>query len=260
MKAESSFGGYDFTDTWAILEGVSYPYLKHPGQLTVNEPPSPYPYPSNGQDVTIEGTTDSSLTLRYLLADGNNGKLDEGAFGSISGGFSYTKNFGVLSPGKYSLWLWGTYGARGTEGERIELHVAPDAPTSLQAVAGDREVTLQWNAVTGADSYTVYAYKGDSAPTDPDDWQVAATGITSTSHTVTGLNYGKYWFTVRAVVQGVEGALAPAVSAEPQISVASVETLKDLRVKNGTPLSQVGLPNPVQVTLVDHTTITVPVK
>jgi hypothetical protein len=142
----------------------------------------------------------------------------------------------------------------------VQVIVQPAAPVNLQAAAGDQEVALQWNAVTGADSYTVYTYQGDNAPSNPNDWKASATVITGTSHTVTGLDYGKtYWFTVRALTQGIPGELSPAASAVPLISVTSVETFTDMTVKRGTKANELSLPNQVQAMLANNTMIIVPV-
>ena len=71
------------------------------------------------------------------------------------------------------------------------------SPT-LKAVSGDRQVTLTWNAIPGAEEYKVYRYKGESAPADPADWDMAAS-VTDTTHTVTGLTNGQpYTFAVQA--------------------------------------------------------------
>jgi len=265
MKKRNSFTYFDYFSTkWAIMEGASYPYLKHPGVVTVNEQNSSRSYHANGETVTIEGSTNSALALRYLVAKGNGDELTKGVLGSVSSGnFSFTRNFGPLPPGKHSLWIWGTSGAFGTEGARIELHVAPAVPTGLQVSSvGDRKVTLEWDAVTGADSYKVYMIKGEQEPAE-NDWQTATTATVTggTAYTAAGLDYGEtYWFRVRAVAQGVEGPLSEKVSVLAKIAVAIVEEFADLTVPYGTPLHEAGLPANVQVTLVNNETKSVPVS
>ncbi|MFA5941569.1 MAG: fibronectin type III domain-containing protein [Sinimarinibacterium sp.] len=88
---------------------------------------------------------------------------------------------------------------------------APPAPTNLTATAGDSQVTLNWTASTGASSYNVY--QGTSAGGET----LAATGITGTSRTVTGLTNGTtYFFKVAAVNPTGVSALSNGASATPQ--------------------------------------------
>jgi uncharacterized protein (DUF1800 family)/fibronectin type 3 domain-containing protein len=70
------------------------------------------------------------------------------------------------------------------------------APTGLTATPGNGQVTLSWSAVAGAASYNVY--RGTSS--NGEAAAPAATGITGTAFTNTGLTNGtKYFFKVRAV-------------------------------------------------------------
>jgi len=267
MKQRSELDLFDFIHTWAILDGVSYPYFKHSGRIamTAPDPGAAYRYPANGGEVDIQGRVDGDrmLTLRYVLADGSNNKLREGVLGPVSGGdsFTFTANFGPLNPGEYSLWLWGTYGATGTEGTKIRLQVVPAAPAGLHVTEEEQAVRLTWSPVTGAVKYKVYQRKGDAAP-GPGDWEAAEVSeVHATTHAFTGLGYGRYWFTVSGVTaDGTEGERAPAVSARPKVPVASVETLGDIPVKTGTPLNQAGLPDKVQVQLADGTMLTLSVN
>ena len=266
LKQKSSFGAFDFDNKWAIMEGISYPYLKHSANLSITTPTSPFTYLASGQNVSINGTLswgvlDSPLRILYMVTDANNVALKEGQLASAASIFSVSQNIGPLPIGKYNLWIWGLWASKGTEPHRIELHAVPDAPGGLQAEAGDRSVTLTWNGVTGADSYTVYVYQGETEPEDEQLWQIAQANVTGTSHTVTGLTYGEtYWFKVSAVAQGMEGAVTDKVSAVPKIAVASVEEFADLTVPYGTPLHEAGLPANVQVTLVNNETKSVPVS
>jgi len=144
---------------------------------------------------------------------------------------------------------------------KVRVLVRPAAPGSLQAIAGDRQVTLMWGAVPGGENatvtYTVYKYQGDyeSLPIDLKDWQMVAMGIKDTFYTVEGLDYGKtYWFKVQAKAHGLEGTVTPTVSAVPWVPVKSVETLADITVQHGTAWNNLGLPDRVQVTLADYST------
>src|SRR5215471_20841551 len=61
----------------------------------------------------------------------------------------------------------------------------PAAPTGLAATAGNAQVTLNWNASSGASSYNVKRSTTSGGP-----YTTIATGVTSTSFTNTGLTNG----------------------------------------------------------------------
>ncbi|MDA8099821.1 MAG: fibronectin type III domain-containing protein [Nitrospiraceae bacterium] len=89
---------------------------------------------------------------------------------------------------------------------------APAAPTGVSAVAGDGQVNVSWQAVTGATSYNVYSS--------------TVSGVTVTNGTrlsvsaspcaMTGLTDGTtYYFVVTAVSDAGESAASAQVSATP---------------------------------------------
>ena len=87
----------------------------------------------------------------------------------------------------------------------------PDIPTNIRASAGDNQVTVSWDNVTGATSYNVY--------------YGTATGVTTASTKVTGatspnaisglLNGTTYFFVVTAVNGDGESAVSFEASATP---------------------------------------------
>jgi hypothetical protein len=88
----------------------------------------------------------------------------------------------------------------------------PTTPTDLVATSGeDTVVSLSWDAVTGADSYDVrHRAQGTWSWTQ-------TTGITATSHIVTGLDNGvTYEFAVRAVNAGGVSIWSTNVTAAPE--------------------------------------------
>ena len=96
------------------------------------------------------------------------------------------------------------------------LPPAPAAPASLGGTSGDQQVTLSWNAVTGANSYKVYKYEGTTAPVNMDDWQQVAMNVTGTTYTVTGLTKStSYAFAVIAVNLGGDSGFSAAAVATP---------------------------------------------
>ncbi|QMV41393.1 polysaccharide lyase family 8 super-sandwich domain-containing protein [Cohnella cholangitidis] len=97
------------------------------------------------------------------------------------------------------------------------LSLVPAAPVHLAAAAGDRKVSLRWDAVAGADRYVVYKYAGSAAPVDPAGWVQVQANVAETAFTVTGLTNGtRYAFSVKAVGAGGESEFSDAVTATPK--------------------------------------------
>jgi chitodextrinase len=98
---------------------------------------------------------------------------------------------------------------------------APSMPTNVQATSGDGQVTITWTVVTGAASYHVYYKAGATASIT--DSEVAASAISGTTATVTGLTAGtQYAFVVTAYnTAGTSGPSSP-VTATPTGTVGSL--------------------------------------
>ena len=96
--------------------------------------------------------------------------------------------------------------------DQISLVASPPAtPTGLTATGGNAQVTLNWNAASGATSYTVKrsTYSGGFYTT-------IASGTASTSYTDTGLTNGSiYYYMVSAVNTAGESAASSEMSALP---------------------------------------------
>lgn len=131
------------------------------------------------------GVTFSNLQVRAaLVAEGEGGDLA-------------TWTVSVTLP-VFEVWTEGTY-----------TPPPPPATTGLTAIAGDGQVQLNWNAVSGAASYNVRRQFGIG-------WPVVGTP-TGTTFTDTGRSNGTtYTYEVSAVDSyGQEGAEAGPVSATP---------------------------------------------
>jgi fibronectin type 3 domain-containing protein len=88
---------------------------------------------------------------------------------------------------------------------------APPAPTGLAATAGNGQVTLGWNASSGATSYNLYRGTASGAET------LLASGLTGTSFTDTSVVNGTtYYYIVRAVNAGGTSTASNEASATPQ--------------------------------------------
>ncbi len=85
----------------------------------------------------------------------------------------------------------------------------PAAPTGLAVVAGDGEVDLSWNAVDGADSYSVYRASGDG-------YVLLADGLTSPAYAdTTAANGTTYAYVVTASNAAGESAFSETLEATP---------------------------------------------
>lgn len=103
----------------------------------------------------------------------------------------------------------------------------PATPTGLAATAGNAQVSLNWNASTGATSYHVKRSIASGAET-----QVSAPA--SNSFTDTGLTNGtKYFYVVSAVNSRGESANSSEVSATPTVPAAPPSTPTGLQATAG---------------------------
>jgi hypothetical protein len=89
---------------------------------------------------------------------------------------------------------------------------APPAPAGLTATAGNAQVSLSWNAVSGATSYNVASSTVDGGP------YLMLANVTGTNFVNTGLANGTtYYYAVSAVNASGAGANSSQVSATPQL-------------------------------------------
>jgi hypothetical protein len=108
--------------------------------------------------------------------------------------------------------------------------VAPPAPTNLTATPGNSQVTLAWNAVAAATSYTVFRGTTTGGP-----YGTLVSGLTTTG-TVdsTALNGTKYFYVVRAVGPGGTSGNSNEASATPGAASVVLPAVADAYVRDGT--------------------------
>jgi hypothetical protein len=135
----------------------------------------------------------------------------------ITGIVSAPNTVAGLTNGTPYFFAVSAVNAAGESALSVERSATPDAtpppgaPTNIRASAGDNQVTVSWDAVTGATSYNVY--------------YGTATGVTTASTKVTGatspdaisglLNGTTYFFVVTAVNGNGESAVSFEASALP---------------------------------------------
>lgn len=98
--------------------------------------------------------------------------------------------------------------------------LTPDPPSNMMATAGDGQVTVSWDAVTGADNYTVYFSTSPGVTTG--DSTVPGSPTASTSIVHTGLSNGTTYYykaVATSTLYGTSG-LSNEVSDTPAASVA----------------------------------------
>ncbi|HME00590.1 MAG TPA: glycoside hydrolase family 44 protein [Terriglobia bacterium] len=107
----------------------------------------------------------------------------------------------------------------------------PAAPTGLAASAGNAQVSLTWNASSGATSYNVKRSTTSGGP------YTTIASPTATNYTDTGLTNGTtYYYVVSAVNSAGESANSTEVSATPSAPATSVQVTIDA-LNNRHPIS-----------------------
>ena len=92
-------------------------------------------------------------------------------------------------------WSIGVAGARAGQAGSGGPPLAPTGATSACVSAASNQVTVTWNAVTRASTYSVY----DSTVSSGGPYTLLASGITGTTYTTGGLAVATFWFEVAAV-------------------------------------------------------------
>jgi glycosyl hydrolase family 44/fibronectin type III domain protein len=105
----------------------------------------------------------------------------------------------------------------GSGGSGTPQGAAPSTPTGLTAIAGNQQVSLAWNASSGATGYHIKRSNTHGGPYS----QIAAPA--TTNYTNAGLTNGTtYYFVVSAVNTTGESANSSEVSATPSTAAATI--------------------------------------
>lgn len=155
----------------------------------------------------VTGTNAILADPLFVNATGNDFHLQSGspAIDAVLGTPLSTHDFdGVARP-------LGAAGDLGAFEYSSSPGAPPAAPTGLAGTAGDRQVSLAWNASSGATSYNVKrsTIAGGS-------YSTVATGVTTTGYTDGGLTNGTtYYYVVSAVNAFGESPNSAEISATP---------------------------------------------
>ncbi|NOU71373.1 hypothetical protein GC098_08050 [Paenibacillus sp. LMG 31458] len=189
-SAEQSLTGLSPNTTYVLKARVKVSNSSNPVFLGVKG------YGGTEKNVNITGTTFQQYTVTFTTGASN------------------------TSAAIY-LWRNGT-GTGYANGDDFEVIGAPTAPTGLTATAGDGQVTLSWNGITGADNYKVY--RGTTSGTY-DSTAIATVSGSTTNYTVTGLtNATIYYFAVKASNTAGDSSFSTEASAAPK-AVSSVTSI-----------------------------------
>jgi fibronectin type 3 domain-containing protein len=112
---------------------------------------------------------------------------------------------GLTNSTTYYVWVQAVNsGGGGTVSDRVQLTLTLAAPQSISLTQGNGKITVQWGAVTLADSYKVYYSTTTTRPQD-----AAQSDLTGTSVAITGLSNGtSYYVWVQAVNSGGGGTVS----------------------------------------------------
>ena len=134
---------------------------------------------------------------------------------------SYTAS-GLVNGGKYFFavkayteGVWSDYSETA-----IAFPTAGIVPQNVSAISGDATATITWDAVDGATNYAILMRKGT-------EWVTLGASGTNNTYTAKNLvNGGKYFFTVKAYVNGKWSAASDIVTASPiGITPQNVKTI-----------------------------------
>jgi hypothetical protein len=104
------------------------------------------------------------------------------------------------------------------------------APTNLTATAGPSQISLAWNAVSGATSYNVY--RGTSA--SGESVTPIATGITGTNFADTSATNGtRYYYFVTAINGSGRSDPSNEANSTPQVTTYTLSPIADSYIRAG---------------------------
>lgn len=165
--------------------------------------------------LTFDAASHTQVT--FVISDNYSGTasvlIDDTSLSASGGGGNLLQNAGFENGG--ASWIVSNNG-QWSIGQSGGMGSLPNAPGSVQATAGDGQVSLSWSPVTGADSYQV-----KRSATSGGVYAVIGSA-TAAAYTDSGLNNGTtYYYKVSAVNTVGESGDSAAVNATPSATVAA---------------------------------------
>ena len=165
--------------------------------------------PSDGQvALTWDDPGDDTITKYQVSSDGGTSFADIAGSGQNTTAHTVTE---LTNGTAHTLAVRAVNGSGNGSASTVTVTMVPAATTNLAATPGDGQVTLSWTDPGDAtiDKYQVSSDGGTSFA------DIAGSGASTTTHTVTGLTNGTdYTLAVRAVNASGNGAVA-TVGATP---------------------------------------------
>ncbi len=173
-----------------------------------------------GSSSLVVGTT-TTISATATDADGDTLSYAWSATGgAISGTGSSVTYTAPSTSGTYTITVVATDGQGESASKTVDLTVIPlPAPTGVTATAGNGQVTISWNSVTGAASYNIYM--AAQSGVTKSNYSTKTGGMTHTNVTSpyvhTGLTNGTtYYFVATAVNSVMESTESSEVNALPK--------------------------------------------
>lgn len=217
MAAEQNYRGYHSCanllpdgrvlssggDTSPNAQIFSPPYLFNGPRPAISSAPASVGYGTTFFVGTPDGASIAKVTWTRLGSTTHAQNWDQRinvlSFAQAAGGLNVTapNNVNFCPPGFYLLWILNGSGVPSVS--RIvrisDFAAPPPAPTGLSAAGGIAKVTLTWNSVGTATSYSVKRSTTSGGP-----YATIATGVQSASYTDSSVTGGTTYFYVVSAV------------------------------------------------------------